>query len=141
MRYLLWIAFLFVITSCNPRPPFLEPAPNGPPKFQKGWDDGCITGLAMTGNTWYKTWHRFTQDPFGAQDIVYYKGWKDGMWFCSRRVEMWLIRDFWDVKLLPELQDELGISKQHSIWDWFGWGGMDANPGKDRMLLEGDLPY
>lgn len=140
MKYLLYISLLLMITACKPEPPLLEGPPKGPPKFQKGWEDGCITGLSMSGNSWYKTWYSFTQDPYGAQDIVYYKGWKDGMWFCSRRVEMWLTRSFGDVKLLPEPAD-LGISKEHSIWQWFPWGGMNTSPGRDRMLLEKELPY
>ena len=138
------LACVFVavfLIGCKPKPPFLEDTPDGPPKFQQGWKDGCETGLAMTGNSVYKNFYKFKQDPYGAQDIVYYKGWKDAMWFCSRRVEMWLMRRVDDVSLLPKLDSmSWSADREHSVWDWFGWGGMKNNPMAERAWWDGLLP-
>lgn len=61
-----------------------EGPPNSPPKFQKGWHDGCETAVSANSNHLQKFFYRFRQDGFMAQDPVYYSGWKTAWEYCMK---------------------------------------------------------
>lgn len=69
----------------------------GPPKdadplYLQGWDDGCETGLSTMVTGFYKTHYEFKQDPYKANNPVYYKAWKDSYTYCRQ----YAFRFTWD---------------------------------------------
>lgn len=59
--------------------------PQGPPKYQKGWMDGCESGLSST-NELVKPQFRsytYTLDPMLSQDVMYYRVWQDAYDYCA----------------------------------------------------------
>ncbi len=96
---LLLVSFVligFLLQGCTPVPPWqkwmLEGPPPGQeytPKYVDGWKHGCETGISASANQWYKMFYKFRQDPYAAQDRVYYKGWKDAFDYCQRYVNQY----------------------------------------------------
>ena len=76
-------------TSCAPRPIALSRAPNGPAAFQKGYDDGCNTGLAAFGNSFYKSFYDFTKDFSYEENDLYQNGWDKGYNYCRQYAMKW----------------------------------------------------
>jgi hypothetical protein len=62
----------------------LTEGPPGPPKFQKGWRDGCETAISANTNSFQKFFYTFKQDGYMAQDPVYYAGWKTAWEYCMK---------------------------------------------------------
>jgi hypothetical protein len=58
--------------------------PNTPPEYTQGWDDGCQTGLSTMNPGYYKSFYAFKQDPYKADNEVYYKAWKDAYTYCRQ---------------------------------------------------------
>jgi hypothetical protein len=76
---------------------------NSPPKFKKGWQDGCETGTHTYGNTMQRETHRFRQDSSLMLDKEYYAGWRVGHDYCNRYTWHWN-----DTELFPgDLSDGL----------------------------------
>lgn len=74
----------------RPRPWGLSNTPEGTPTFQKGWNDGCDTGLHAYGNNWYNaTYDGFKQDMELIDNPEYYRAWKDAFTYCRWHVYHW----------------------------------------------------
>lgn len=73
----------------RPRPPGLGTTPEGPPEFQKGWEDGCDSGLYIYGGGAYRGGYKYTQDINMANNPEYYKAWKDAYNYCRLYVWNW----------------------------------------------------
>ena len=67
-------------------------SPPGPPKFKKGWKDGCHTGIHAVANHQHKYSFEFRQDYKLSSDSEYYTGWKIGWNFCQRYVYQYYFR-------------------------------------------------
>lgn len=97
----LTILFLLALPACDALPPWHQWMEEGPPPGQEytplyveGWQDGCHSGIHATANNWYKMHYSFRQDPYKAQDRVYYKGWKDAFDYCQRFMYQWKRRPY-----------------------------------------------
>lgn len=74
----------------RPRPWPLANTPEGTPMFQKGWNDGCDTGLQVYGNNMYNAaYEGFKQDPNLVDNPEYYRAWKDAYTYCRWSVYNW----------------------------------------------------
>lgn len=60
--------------------------------YVDGWKHGCETGISANTNQWYKMYYEFRQDPYKAQNEIYYKGWKDAFNYCGRYIYQWTAR-------------------------------------------------
>ncbi len=59
--------------------------PKGPYDYQKGWKDGCESGIAST-NTFFQTTlgtHKFTLDQSLRNDRLYNQAWRYGFNHCG----------------------------------------------------------
>ena len=63
----------------------IEPAPEGSKEFQKGYTDGCKTGLLCSGDI-HKKWTRDKKRY--ATDEEYKRGWEEGFFKCIGEVEI-----------------------------------------------------
>lgn len=99
---LLMAILTFMLGGCDWKPQagppwaqkLLTEGPEGPPNFKLGWQDGCETGIATTGNHFQKFFYTFKQDSTLAQDPQYYTGWKNGWNYCQRYIFQYMKRDF-----------------------------------------------
>src|SRR5688500_15625966 len=59
--------------------------PKGPFEYQKGWKDGCESGLSATTTTFYMTVaaHKYTLDEELRYDRLYNAAWKYGYNHCG----------------------------------------------------------
>lgn len=110
---------IFLLFSCGSLPRSLKPAgwifsrvPEGPVIYQKGWKDGCETGLSTMTNGFYKTFYDFKQDPILRSDPSYYKIWKDSATFC-RHYAYGIIRS-------ANLRIKLANQRSSAITNLFG---------------------
>lgn len=100
-QILLSIIIILLTSGCNYRPrvgapwmqKMLTQGPGGPTKFQKGWVDGCETGISATANTFQRHFYTFKQNYDLAQDPIYYTGWKTAFNYCQRYVFQYLRRN------------------------------------------------
>lgn len=70
----------------------LTQPPEGPPLFQKGWLDGCHTGIATTGSHIHKLAYGFKQDYKLVHNFEYYTGWKVAWSYCQRYIYQYYLR-------------------------------------------------
>src|SRR5574343_624448 len=49
---------------------------NASATFQKGWIDGCETGISTTSNDLQRHFYKWQQDPELAQNDEYYTAWR-----------------------------------------------------------------
>lgn len=56
--------------------------PEGTPKFQQGWKDGCSTGYHARGNGFYRSFHKIKQNSKLFMDPEYEFGHQRGYGFC-----------------------------------------------------------
>lgn len=86
------LTVLFCITGCTSghmdfnwaKPVHLDMTPpDGPPEYQQGYVDGCNSGWKAYTTTFNKVWGKYEQDPYLAQNPVYYQIWKDAYAYCS----------------------------------------------------------
>lgn len=89
LSYGLLILCLSGCEFLRPKPLGLKATVDGPPAFSDGWEHGCYSGMATMGNSYYKAFYRFKQDPHRTTDKLYYKGWKDGFRYCRHYVLKW----------------------------------------------------
>lgn len=66
----------------------LDPPP-GPPEYQKGWKDGCESGLSAYGGQVEKFLkvHKLKRDPTLQDNKMYYQVWKDAFLYCTLYAE------------------------------------------------------
>lgn len=104
------VLLALLMAGCNynfksPMPPWQKWAERGPPGWEdgtkeynqlyvEGWVDGCHTGIAMSTTPFYRQFYKFEQDAYKAQDVIYYKGWKDAIDYCNRVVYQHKRRQF-----------------------------------------------
>ena len=111
MRYCFYMMFLlFSLTGCanvsgmmeelserewstqltKPTPWGIGKVPEGSEMFQKGWKDGCETGLGSYGNTRYQMAYDFVQDYELVNNPEYYRAWKDANVYCRWYAYGWV---------------------------------------------------
>lgn len=74
----------------KPRPWGMGETPEGSPLFQKGWDEGCNSGLGVAGGKHYrKPAYRFQQDLSLINNDEYYRAWRDAYTYCRWYVNAW----------------------------------------------------
>lgn len=85
LRYMVLILLMALTSTCKsmgtPSGITTEPPP-GPPEYQQGYRDGCESGFASYGTPFHKVFNKFKQDPYLAQDPVYYQAWSDAFNYC-----------------------------------------------------------
>lgn len=69
-----WAGYHSVSLSTTP--------PDGPEVYQKGWTDGCKTGIAANTNDFYKLFVRIQQDPVLMKQEIYRRVWQDAYNYC-----------------------------------------------------------
>jgi len=121
MLRFLSIAFIVILlASCTqgggykPTPFRMSKAPEGPPNFQQGWEDGCYTGLATLVPTYYKTFYRFKQDVSMIHDRLYYQAWNDSYNYCRQYAFKWTMWQ-WD----DQENTDPNQNKAQSVFDIF----------------------
>jgi hypothetical protein len=77
------------LSACVPTPSGLTRNPDGPPDFVNGYHDGCDSGLAAFGNTYYKTFYKFTKRFENEDDELYQNGWEKGYQYCRQYAMKW----------------------------------------------------
>lgn len=68
------------------------PDKDADPMYLSGWEDGCHTGLSTMNHGYYKSFYKYKQDPYKANNPVYYKAWKDAYTYCRH----YSFRFVWD---------------------------------------------
>lgn len=82
MKRIILIAFLSLgLASCRPVMLYYV-APDGPPEYQLGWQDGCDSGLSAQGDWTYKAMYGFKKRPEMAESETYKQGWGEGFTYC-----------------------------------------------------------
>jgi hypothetical protein len=67
----------------EPRPLLMRNIPNGDDPYAQGWRDACQTFVGIIGSGMLKM-EPFAYDPErGVYDKEYYKGWRDGITYCT----------------------------------------------------------
>lgn len=74
----------------KPRPWGLGTTPEGSPLYQKGWNEGCDSGMGSYGNARYRLAYPFTQDWRLVDDREYYSGWRQGYSYCRWYTYNWV---------------------------------------------------
>gem|GEM_PF-2790506 len=67
------------------------------PDFQKGWRDGCETGVAVYGNPFYKFLNNPKRDSSKVGNRSYQNAWSTAYNYC-RRMTSWWENDGWGVQ-------------------------------------------
>lgn len=83
------------MVACSP-PTYTIPyqAPLGAsPDYQLGWEHGCKSGYSAYGNSFYKTFYKFTQDRTMLRNPIYYKAWTDALAYCRAYINRYLAGD------------------------------------------------
>jgi hypothetical protein len=97
-------------------PPFMPgPPKGGPPEFQEGWQDGCETGIAAHGSSYYRSTFKFTQNPSLVMNPIYYKAWKDGENYCRTYIFAYSFRNMEVSCTLDGLVDDCGGPETNSV--------------------------
>lgn len=140
----LLILLILSLFGCYGAPKQVKPAAwifNHMPKnasetFQKGWKDGCESGMASMTNAAYKTFYHFKQDPELREDPVYYKAWKDTWDYCRHYI-YGIIRQGNQRLNLPTQRTEFLTSFMGAEGILGGSGAMHiTGPGDVLMPLE-----
>jgi hypothetical protein len=67
----------------EPRPLLMRNIPSGDDPYSQGWRDACQTFTGIVGSGMLKM-EPFAYDPErGVYDKEYYKGWRDGITYCT----------------------------------------------------------
>ncbi|MBL0319490.1 MAG: hypothetical protein IPP74_09435 [Alphaproteobacteria bacterium] len=87
---LLLAATLSLVTACKPQFPNIgHPQAGSPPFYERGWNEGCETGLAAYGTSFYKSFYHFKQSPELTANTVYYQAWNDAFAYCRHFALRW----------------------------------------------------
>lgn len=89
LKYLILGIILCLFIACAPKPFLLSLEREGPPLFSQGYREGCESGLAAFGNSYYKTFYSFKKTPEAIGDPVYEDGWGQGYGYCKTYVLRW----------------------------------------------------
>ena len=85
------IFLVFLMVSCklsidphSPAPHFDQSLKNASPDFQKGWRDGCESGMKAGNNSFYQMFYKGNQqDGFKmATSPEYSDAWDKAWWYC-----------------------------------------------------------
>ncbi|MEZ5692149.1 MAG: hypothetical protein R3D71_10880 [Rickettsiales bacterium] len=57
-------------------------APDGPPEYQLGWEDGCDSGISAEGGWADKMMFGFKKRPELAGNDQYKQAWNEGFTYC-----------------------------------------------------------
>lgn len=144
MRLMISLLMLLLLaTACNPGRVMKNEMPkDAPPDYQRGWQDGCESGLGSSyTNTWYKTFHAYRKDNRMLTNPMYVVGWDDGNRYCRHYSGQWTRWGYFDT---PDgsLRDK-NVPEQYSF-SIPGWTGVnfDSNPGpiinSENKALVGD---
>ncbi len=63
---------------------------NGSPEFNKGWQDGCDSGMAAFGNLTYKMLYTFKKDYALSENAEYTAAWNAAYTTCRWYTSTWL---------------------------------------------------
>ncbi len=94
-KWLGLVILALVVSACYPMPIWKINILDGPPDmdeqtypplYVEGWKAGCETGISAQTNNYYKFQYKWKQDWELAQNVVYYKGWKDAFNYCQRYI-------------------------------------------------------
>lgn len=77
----LLIATLLITSGCRPTSLYFA-TPAGPPEYKLGWEDGCDTGLAASGNALGKFAYGFKKRPEFGDNEMYKSAWNEGFTYC-----------------------------------------------------------
>jgi hypothetical protein len=69
-------------------PEFDMTPPPGPPIYQQGFKDGCLSGFSGYGNNLPKLAFGWHQDPELSKNETYYQIWKDAYAYCANYANM-----------------------------------------------------
>ena len=95
IKILLLALICFTLTGC-PRgthaPEALRPInrifshmpEGGAPEYNKGWKEGCESGLSGMSNSFYASFYTHKIDVTMVNNEVYYKAWKDSYDYCKQ---------------------------------------------------------
>lgn len=63
--------------------------PPGPPEYEQGWRDGCMSGMNTYTNNFYKLLgsHELRFDSSMRNNKMYYQAWKDAWLYCVWSLE------------------------------------------------------
>lgn len=63
--------------------------PEGPAEYERGWSDGCESGMHAYSNNFMKALRsfEFRQDPKLRGNKMYYQAWKDAYLYCAIYLE------------------------------------------------------
>lgn len=79
----------------EPRPWGIGDTPEGSPLFQKGWEEGCNSGMGMAGGRHYrKPAYKYQQDLSLINNEEYYRAWRDAFTYCRWYVNNWTKREY-----------------------------------------------
>ncbi len=91
------ICMLLLVSGCSvvdrivtPKPWGLGDTPEGSEIFQKGWNDGCNSGLHVYGTARYRAAYDYYQDPELLENQEYYRAWKDAWTYCRWYAWNWV---------------------------------------------------
>lgn len=128
MRNILLLLLVMVLVSaCNPgRVTKKEMPKNAPPDYQKGWQDGCESGLGTAySNSWYKTFHAYRKDVRMLTNPMYVVGWDDGNRYCRHYAGQWVNWGYFDTAD-GSLRDK-NVPEQYNFsvpgWNGVKWDG------------------
>lgn len=101
MKFVYTILAISLLASCRAGSPWQAWMFEGPPPgkeypalYVEGWQDGCHTGAATAANHYYRFFYTYKQDPYKAQNKIYYRGWKDSFDYCYRYIYQYDRRAF-----------------------------------------------
>ena len=80
-KRLIWALLFLSLASCRPVSTWFA-APDGPPEYQLGWQDGCDTGLSAQGSYIYRAVYGFKKRPEMLENDLYKNGWNEGFSYC-----------------------------------------------------------
>ena len=82
MRKKLFILLLLLATGCRPVALWFS-APDGPPEFRLGWEDGCDTGLSAQDSGYlYRALYGYKRRIEMEDNDLYKNGWNEGFSYC-----------------------------------------------------------
>ncbi|MCD6034799.1 MAG: hypothetical protein K0R63_540 [Rickettsiales bacterium] len=92
--YIIVLVLLQLALACAPVPVAMTKIPPGPPEFVDGYKDGCETGLAAFGNSYYKSFYSFKKKFNSTNDVLYQNGWEKGYQYCRQYAMKWTHKPF-----------------------------------------------
>ena len=82
MERLLIITLLYFLGSCSISPYTIHLPQEGSYQLVKGVRDGCDSAHSSRGNSMYRTFYKFQQDPYLITDDEYFHSWYRGDIYC-----------------------------------------------------------